>query len=270
MRKNITLLLSLAFICLVISSFTLIKNDNRYFKKRGFVYIPSGTATIDGKSVSIQGFFMEAGEVTNAEYRGFLTDLKAQGRDADYEKAKIFSEKWKLPNTDMDAIVELYHTHPAYDSYPVVNITQEGARMYCEWLELQLQKDGYYVKVRLPELAEWQYAAKGGNDANIYAWEGTELRNKKGVYMANYQTESLSADGTYLTAISKSYFPNNFGLYNMSGNVSEWVSDTAMSKGGNWSSDPIFLQIDAKQEFGNSTMASPFIGFRPVFTYIGQ
>ncbi len=258
------------FLIIVVTSFSVVQNESRFFKKQGFVFVPSGSTIINGDSITIQSFFIQAAEVTNGEYKLFLDDLQQKGLTEDFAKAQVFSEKWNLPNTDMKVFELHYFTHAAYNKYPVVNITQEGARMYCNWLEQQFDSAGYQVKVRLPELAEWQYAAKGGNESNIYAWEGLAIRNKKGVYMANYKTEKLSEDGGYVMAISKSYFPNDYGIFNMCGNVTEWLSDTAMSKGGNFWSEAEYLKIDAKQEFGNSTGASPFIGFRPIFTYLGK
>jgi len=270
MRKALLCSVVSVFLITAISSFSLAQKETRFFKKQGFVFVPSGYTNINGDSISIQSFYIQASEVTNSNYKVFLDDLQQKGLTEAYAKAQVFSEKWNLPNTDMKVFALQYFTNPSYNNYPVVNITQEGARMYCSWLEQKFDSAGYKVKVRLPELAEWQYAAKGGNENNIYPWEGSSLRNKKGVYMANFKTDKLSEDGGYVMAISKSYFPNEFGIYNMCGNVTEWLSDTAMSKGGNFWSDAEYLKIEAKQEFGNSTSASPFIGFRPVFTYLGK
>lgn len=238
----------------------------KVMKKQGFVFVPSGATTVDGINLTINGFYMQAGEVTNKEYRTFLEDLKAKGKTAEYEVANVQSEKWILPFSSLEEMKEHYFTHPAFDNYPVVNISQQAARLYCTWLEEQLKANGVGAKVRLPEKAEWVYAAHGGIQGSIYPWEGNELRNKKGIYLANYKTSSLSEDGAYMTAISKSYFPNGFDLYNMSGNVSEWISTDGETKGGNWWSEPEYLRIDAAQEFPYSTEASPFIGFRTVVT----
>lgn len=235
-------------------------------KKMGFVYIPSGTTTVDGKALTINGFYMQQGEVSNEEYRMFLADLQAQGKTEAYEIANVRSEKWLLPNSDMETIKNQYFTHEAFSKYPVVNVSQEGARLYCAWKEEKLKEVGVTAKVRLPEMAEWVYAAHGGVPGSIYPWVGSELRNSKGIYLANYKTEKMSDDGGYLTTISKSYFPNGYDLYNMSGNVSEWISTDGQTKGGSWWSEPEYLRIDAPQEYPYSTDASPFIGFRTVVT----
>jgi formylglycine-generating enzyme required for sulfatase activity len=268
MRKTLLLCCLLACTIVIGTSFALKPSESKFLHKRGFEFIPSGTTTINGEQVSIQAFYMLEAEVTNLAYREFLYDLKKSGNQAAYEIAKIDTTGWLLPNASLEAMAANYHSHIAYSNYPVVNISQEGARLYCKWLEEKFAEQGYNVKVRLPELAEWQYAAKGGNENNIYAWEGAFVRNSKGAYLANFQSESASADGGAFTTLVKSYYPNNYGLYNMSGNVSEWLSTDAMSKGGNWSSKSEFIKIEAPQEYGNSAAASPFIGFRPVITAV--
>ncbi len=252
---------------ILLTAFVSIKTDqDKLLRKDGFVFIPSGSTIINGDTVTIQGFYMLDHEVTNAEYRKFLEAMQTAHDSVTLATARIDTEAWRLPNAYMEPFVNYYHKHPAYDSYPVVNIGQDGARAYCHWLEGQYAAEGIQVKVRLPEEAEWIYAAKGGHEENMYAWDGTELRNRKGAYLANFWTTAQSMDGSMVTAISKSYFPNGYKLYNMCGNVSEWISPDALSKGGNWHSEEKFLRIDAPQEFGNTMKGSPFIGFRPVIT----
>lgn len=235
-------------------------------KKAGYVFVPSGATLVDGKEVTVNRFYISAGEITNEQYREFLDSVKASGDSAAFKAADVQKEKWLLPYSSMESISELYFTHPAYDHYPVVNITQEAATMYCIWLQQQLQNKGVQCKVRLPEKAEWVIAARGGHVANKYAWEGNEVRNKRGIYLANYKTEHSAEDGGYLTTISKSYWPNDYGIYNMCGNVSEWLSNAGACIGGNWNSPLEFISIDAAAEFPYSTAASPFIGFRPVIS----
>ena len=267
MRKPLLPVTALLSLFTLITAFTPAGNKpEKILKKQGFTLIPSGATIVDGKDVTVQSFFVSTSEITNAQYTAFLDALKAQGRDADLQIAAVQNEKWKLPNSDMKAYAEQYFSHPAYAGYPVVNISQQAAKMYCAWLEQQLQKQGLQVKVRLPEKTEWVMAARGGHAGNIYAWNGHALRNKRGVYMANFKTEHLADDGSYIIAPSRSYFPNDYKLYNMSGNVSEWLSTTGICIGGNWWSPEEFIRIDAAPEFPMSGDASPFIGFRPVIT----
>ncbi len=128
------------------------------------------------------------------------------------------------------------------------------------------------------------------------------LRDSKGKYEANYmcfskeqcrfdstmklyvpKKEELEKtkspkyidDGLFNTGYTKSYAPNNYGLYDMAGNVSEMVntfdkatmkSTSTGTKGGSWFSCDYFLEIDAENEYPNEINASPLIGFRPVMT----
>ncbi|TNE60349.1 MAG: hypothetical protein EP344_07625 [Bacteroidetes bacterium] len=287
----------LLFSCLALFTAANLQPKPKKFKlPKAYVYVPSGTCTIAGESKSIQGFYMQATEVTNLEYREFLHDLQAQGRTADYKKARIRPEGWKLPGTYMEPMAEHYHQHPAYNDYPVVNITQEGARLYCEWLTEKLKADDpdAYVQVRLPVEAEWIYAAAGGKAGMPYP-HGYYLRDSKGQFQYNFrvlgdeaihrnpQTGEMEVRkntdkrspaplnaGTFATAPARSYSPNDYGLYNTSGNVAEMLAEPGRTKGGCFRSTGYDIRIDAEDEFAGFTDASPFIGFRPVVSVVGK
>ncbi len=259
-NKNYSIVLFLLF-CGILNSVSA-QNVNKILDKKGFEYVPSGVYINENDSVSIQGFFISATEVTNKQYAAFLNDLKAKGK-TEYAIAKLDSTKWRLPNSSMEEFVKKYATDKQFEKYPVVNMSQKAAELYCLWLQEKLKAEGLSVFVRMPFEIEWEYAAKGGHNENVYAWEGNFLRNKKGLYLANFKTDKISEDGSYITAPVTSYKTNGFGVYNMCGNVSEWVHEEGICKGGNWNSAAQYLEITSKTEF-STVSPSPFIGFRPI------
>jgi formylglycine-generating enzyme required for sulfatase activity len=165
----------------------------------------------------------------------------------------------------------------------MVTLSFEQAQAFCAWLTdsinstLTNSKLPYAkVIVRLPTKEEWMYAARGGLDSNaIYPWGTTGTRwesgKKKGMLLANYTLDTSEApyanaprslnDDVNITAPVKSYWPNGYGLYNMSGNVAEFVSDGS-TKGGSWRSNAHYLRIDAEDFYKDEPAPDPGIGFR--------
>ena len=101
--------------------------------------------------------------------------------------------------------------------HPVVHVSWLDAYNYCQW-------KGW----RLPTEAEWEFAAKGGVDDQQWWW-GEDLepsgKHAMNVWQGNFPHENSLADGYLGTAPAKHYKPNKFGLYNVTGNVWEWVHD---------------------------------------------
>lgn len=192
-----------------------------------------------------------------------------------------------------------YFWHEAYSDYPVVGVDWMQAKAFCQWRTLyhnsyRKQRDRHNVnKYRLPSEAEWEYAARGGLDGATYPWGGPYAKNDRGCFLANFKPlrGDYAADQALYTVEARSYEPNEYNLYNMSGNVSEWVDSSydpgsyefmssispvvndASNKrkgvrGGSWKDISYFLQVGTRDyEYADS--ARSYIGFRTVQTYMG-
>ncbi len=211
-------------------------------------------------------------EVSNSQYNAFLFVLKNSKQLDKYAIARIDSLKWTDKLSNNAAYAEYYHLHIAYKDYPVVNISYDAALLFCEWLtnEYNASPDRKFnkVKFRLPTEQEWMMAAQGGDNSAIYPWEGKELRNSKGCYMCNFIRPSADSigiagnlnDAADITAPVKAYYPNNFGLYNMSGNIAEMMADKGIVKGGSWCDYAENMTILSTQSYDGS--AKRTVGFR--------
>lgn len=245
------------------------------------------------KTVSTKHFYCSQTEVSNLQYREFLESLKSQGRSEDFQVAQIDSLMWQEKLQYNEPYVEYYHNHPAYNDYPVVNISHEGAKLYCNWLEGVLNassEDGLEYKVTLPTRNQWIAAAKGGYELSPYPWGGPFVRNVSGKLLANFmyvgaenvrknkesgELEVCTNNGIVsfmgvagqlndnpdITAPVTSYNPNNFGLYNMSGNVAEMVQEEGIACGGGWRSPGADIRCVSTMEYDGPQTD---IGFRPI------
>ena len=249
------------------------------FDKKKYAFIPSGTLDYKNKNTSVQAFHMQTTEVTNLEFRTFLFDLLINGKKDEFLKAKPIQDMWTIeyPYSFNDPMVEHYFSHPAYDNYPVLAISRVAAKMYCDWLTMETNKKYGKTKfvndLRIPTEYEWAYAARGDLKDQPYPWGGPYLRNAKGEFLANYMPKAgdFKSDGAFHTAKVKSYPPNGYGLYEMSGNVAEMAineNNVPITKGGSWTSVGAELQIDGPDRFEGEINPSTNIGFRPVITYL--
>ena len=254
----------------------LIKRDRKMY-----AYIPPGTYFGREDSISVRPFHMQITEVTNLQYRTFLFDILEQGRRTDFLKAKPDQSQWvKTYPKYNQPMADLYFSHPAYNHYPVNNISREGAELYCVWLThqanevLSSKRKPEINDVRLPSAYEWMYAAKGGLKKSPYPWGGPYCRNAKGCYLANfnYESEGDILDDMMFTVYASSYVPNGYGLYCMSGNVAEMVyygldRMEPGTKGGSFESKSEYIKIEGKDEFDGITTPNVNIGFRVVVSY---
>lgn len=251
--------------------------------KENYAYIPSGSFDYKGKTVSVQAFYMQTTEVTNLEYRTFLFDLLINNRKEEFLKAKPDQHMWVKQFSETQQFMEdLYFSHPAYNHYPVVNISREGAEMYCKWLTqsyneyAEKKKEPLINDIRIPSRTEWVYAASSCGKQTIYPWEGEFVRNSKGLFLANHQPYEgrYYDDGLFHTGEVHSYNPTDFGLYCISGNVAEMVYNSTDARsnpgtaGGDWTSDSDHIKLYAEDLNSGITEARCTIGFRIVTTYL--
>jgi sulfatase modifying factor 1 len=224
--------------------------------------------------------FFSRFEVTNNQYSIFLKHLKEGKQAAEYQTGQIDTAKWRDLSAYNEPFVKNYHTHPAYANYPIVNISFEGATLFCEWLTDQYNSNEKRkfkkVKFRLPTREEWIAAAKGGTPDAIYPWEGNEMMTKNGLFRCNFiraadDTMGVAGklnDNADITAPSNWYWPNKYGLYNMSGNVAEMIAEKGKTMGGSWLDEADAMKIEGLGKFATFSNPMPTIGFRFVMVII--
>lgn len=131
-----------------------------------------------------------------------------------------------------EPMTKRYFSHPSFGNYPVVGVNWKQAVAFCHWRThyqnsfLAKKKFAIESDFRLPSEAEWEYAARGGRTNSMYPWGNYYPRNKKGCLLANFKPGrgNYPEDGGFYTVRADAYWPNDFGLYNMSGNVAEWTN----------------------------------------------
>lgn len=132
-----------------------------------------------------------------------------------------------------EPMVTGYFSSPWYDNYPVVGVNWKQAEAFCKWRSNMyndyMAQKGYPAsqEFRLPTEAQWEYAARGGIDASPYPWGGNYARNAEGCLLGNFKPGrgDYGADGALYPCIVGHYAPNDYGLYDMMGNVAEWCID---------------------------------------------
>jgi gliding motility-associated lipoprotein GldK len=144
-----------------------------------------------------------------------------------------------------EPMAKQYFSHPAFGNYPVVGVDWKQATAFCEWRTQTLnsyligKKRATETNFRLPTEAQWEYAARGGRSQTPYPWGGPYLRNRKGCLLANFKPGrgNYPEDGGFYTVRADAYWPNDFGLYCMAGNVAEWTSSLYYEGSYNFQSD---------------------------------
>jgi gliding motility-associated lipoprotein GldK len=200
-----------------------------------------------------------------------------------------------------DPMHQDYFHHQSYGDYPVVGVTWGQANAFCNW---RTKKKNDYLRgkknstsvpsFRLPTEAEWEYAARGGLEFATYPWGTGSTTSDRGCFLANFKPVrgNYAVDGALYTMEAKSFNANDYGLYNMAGNVSEWTNTAYNSssyymastmnpnvedrknkrkiiRGGSWKDVAYFLEVGSR-DYEYSDTARSYIGFRTVQNYIGK
>ncbi|MHC0440916.1 formylglycine-generating enzyme family protein [Flavobacterium sp. 3-210] len=197
--------------------------------------------------VYVDGYYMDQTEVTNEEYEkfvkatGYITVAEQKPTKEEFPTANEedlvtgsviftptpaavnlnnFLQWWRYePGTDWKHPDGPHSTIKGKEKYPVVHIAYEDAAAYAKW-----------AGKRLPTEAEWEFAARGGKTGNLYAWGNALKPNGKfqaNIYQGHFPIKDgdTGEDGFKGIAPTGQYAPNNYGLYDMAGNVWEWVND---------------------------------------------
>ena len=192
---------------------------------------------------------------------------------------------------------------PSYSEYPVVGVTWEQAHAFCHWRTqlLRSQQSVVVNSYRLPTEAEWEYAARGGRKMAMYPWGDRYARDAEGCYLANFKPYrgSYHNDTGVSTMAVGQFEPNDFGLFDMAGNVAEWTASAYSTssntnihdlnpefpyiarkedpntlkrkviKGGSWKDISYYLQCGVRS-YEYQYEGRSYIGFRCVRSYMGQ
>ncbi|MDX9883075.1 MAG: SUMF1/EgtB/PvdO family nonheme iron enzyme [Prolixibacteraceae bacterium] len=200
-----------------------------------------------------------------------------------------------------------YFWHPGFDDYPVVGVDWEQANAFCSWRTkiqneyLASRNEATLQDYELPSEVQWEYAARGDLKLAMYPWGGYYTRDQEGVFLANFKPlrGNYAEDGGIATMKVGSYDPNEFGLYDMAGNVAEWTKSAydessymyfndfnpdftynalptdapalkrKVIRGGSWKDIAAFVQVSTRSyEYQDTTKS--YIGFRCVRASFGN
>lgn len=224
---------------------TTIKEKPEIPLEMELVNIPEGTIVVNNKienpyykpkTISTKGFKISKTEITNFQYCQFLNNLGIDSLGI-LNGTKLFNIE--DPFLQIEYVSNNWQAKHKYENYPMICVTWYGADEYCKW-----------AGGCLPSQEEWEYAASGGDNNNyIHLFSGSDNISEVAWYANNSNLE------THKVGQKKA---NEFGLFDMSGNVAEWTSDWFIPqdnnskylnkykiiKGGSWaSSNALYCQI---------------------------
>lgn len=163
-----------------------------------------------------------------------------------------------------DPMVNPYFWHTAYDNYPVVGVSWTQAQAYCDWrtkryldelntLGNKKKRKHLEVKFTLPNNRQWSYACEPNGIKTL-----PYVKNEYGCYTSNFGSIYLNSgivikdyrdDGGFNTVKVKSYLGNQFGLYNMFGNVAEWIQDNPTARPENFFENLMGTSMNSTNKF---------------------
>lgn len=272
------------------------KNANRFD-------ITTGTYP-EGATVRVDTFWVENGAILSKTIERPLREPKDAVTNtviSVYPDTMVWSRDFQFSYND--PLLHGYFWMPGYAEYPVVGVTWEQANAFCHWRTSFLKDVGGMMTnaYRLPTEAEWEYAARGGRKMAMYPWGDKYARDSEGCFMANFKPYrgSYYDDMGVSTMSVKQFYPNDFGLYDMAGNVAEWTASAYSAianvsvhdmnpsysynarkddpdilkrkvvKGGSWKDVSYYLQCGVRT-YEYQYESRSYIGFRCVRSYIGN
>lgn len=181
---------------------------------------PFAIATTTVSNAQFAAFVEATGYETDAEQFGSsaVFHLAIRAGEADVVGPVAGSEWWlEVRGADWARPAGPRSTWREIPRHPAVHISWFDAQAFCQW-----------AGVRLPTEAEWEYAARAGHTGRRFPW-GDELEPdghfRCNIWQGTFPDENTGADGYLTTAPVRSFAPNDFGLYQTSGNVWEWCAD---------------------------------------------
>lgn len=178
------------------------------------------------ESKTVESFMISKYEVTNAEFAEFLNDY---GSDRILASEPDAGQIMFYANEAIENNSGTWAVNNGFEIKPVTHVTWYGASKYAEW-----------YGGRLPNDDEWEFAARGGNQSEGFEYAGSDEISQ----VSWYNDNSVGTNEVGIKA------PNEIGLFDMSGNVSEWTTDTngfvdngRIVRGGNWNLSELFSQV---------------------------
>jgi formylglycine-generating enzyme required for sulfatase activity len=231
------------------------------------IIAPPGTVQLS------ENLFMDECEISNKAWKEFTYYLLYVKNDsALYRQMLPDTTVWKTQLFNNSVFIDYYFRHPDYNGYPVVGVSYEQVKAFCEWrtervnelLERTAKAPFKKVLYRLPTEKEWELAAAGKLELDKYpfGYEKTEYRSRGTTYNTfNCLYQHIDPDGNQVTNVIPVFSSesNRYGIFNMIGNVSEMVAEKGIGKGGNFN-----LYVDDCKVKNQQQYTSPqcWLGFR--------